>query len=160
MKVEVERISDRLHLTFQLPGNLNLVWPPNADQPERQSNLWETTCFECFIGLANSPLYLETNLSPAGHWQTYEFSDYRQGQKLTDRVTIGSPASNRLLVQCYIDVSHPHFVTQDWKISPCCVLAVENGDLYYLSSAHMAAQPDFHQLTARVHTVQYIKSKT
>ena len=76
----VERLSNMLNVSFLLAGLLSeIVIPASADSPHRKNALWEETCFELFLGLQNSEEYREFNFSPAGHWNVYRFTAYRQG---------------------------------------------------------------------------------
>jgi hypothetical protein len=77
---QIERLNQQLSITFQLTGEIEKVAiAPSEANPSRRNELWQTTCFEFFLGLKNSPNYWEFNLSPAGHWNVYRFDDYRQG---------------------------------------------------------------------------------
>ena len=46
----------------------------------RRDGLWQTTCFEAFLGLPGERRYWEINLAANGDWAVYRFSDYRTGQ--------------------------------------------------------------------------------
>jgi len=41
--------------------------------------LWNATCFEFFLARGDGQGYHEFNLSPAGHWNAFRFTGYRQG---------------------------------------------------------------------------------
>ena len=43
----------------------------------RADFLWQQDCFECFIGQADTPAYLEINANTAGEFNSYQFDDYR-----------------------------------------------------------------------------------
>ena len=161
------RQSNRLAISFQIPKTSALIWPAKAIQPERRSGLWQSTCFECFIGLSDSSAYLECNLSPSGDWQAFRFDDYRQPpQAISSFVEVNSIVVSSLTetnvtstsisgsvqsdsaqecvgLQCIIDIHDPAFVTQDWQISPTCVLEDGKG-LHYYACQHPIGRPDFH----------------
>ena len=76
----IERLASQLSLTWLVTGEIDQIAIPAPNPlPTRQDHLWQTTCFEFFLGLADRPDYWEFNLSPSGHWNCYRFSDYRQG---------------------------------------------------------------------------------
>jgi hypothetical protein len=78
----IRRRASRLEIRFLLQGDLSLVSLASpAAQPRRLDDLWRTTCFEFFLGAAADPGYWEVNLSPAGHWNVYRFTDTRQGME-------------------------------------------------------------------------------
>ena len=76
----IERLASQLSLTWLVTGEIDqiAIAVPNPS-PTRQDHLWQTTCFEFFLGLTDQSDYWEFNLSPSGHWNCYRFSDYRQG---------------------------------------------------------------------------------
>src|SRR5487761_2670069 len=84
----VRRLAARAELTP--PQSLRLAYlleadpeqiriPPPVMEAGRADNLWVHTCFEAFVGLNESPHYLELNFSPSGQWAAYQFESYRQG---------------------------------------------------------------------------------
>jgi hypothetical protein len=71
-----------LAVRYTLLGDpAGLVIPHPEEAPARRSELWKGTCFELFLATVDSPRYWEFNLSPAGHWNAYRFSAYRQGMR-------------------------------------------------------------------------------
>lgn len=88
----VERHPDGLCLRYLLAGNLSaLLLPPLQVAPSRKERLWESTCLECFFSRPDQAGYWEVNISPAGDWNVYGFSDYRQGmheETAIDGVTV------------------------------------------------------------------------
>ena len=78
----IARRSDIIAIHYVLNGALTqLVIPAAANVPVRKHGLWEETCFEFFLAVKNLPHYWEFNLSPAGHWNGYRFTAYRQGMQ-------------------------------------------------------------------------------
>jgi hypothetical protein len=48
---------------------------------ERADGLWQSTCFEAFVGRPGEPGYWEFNFSPAKRaWNAYAFENYRSPQ--------------------------------------------------------------------------------
>jgi hypothetical protein len=71
---------EALHVRYSLTGNLrDIVMPPQA-LPVRADGLWQTTCFELFLGSHSVPAYTEFNLSPSTAWAAYGFTGYRDGR--------------------------------------------------------------------------------
>ncbi len=68
------RAGAALYLDWRLEAPVGSVAIPlPAARPERRRELWEGTCFECFLASADRPEYHEFNLSPAGHWNVFRF---------------------------------------------------------------------------------------
>ncbi|MBW4441269.1 MAG: DOMON-like domain-containing protein [Plectolyngbya sp. WJT66-NPBG17] len=77
----VERIDHRLVLQYNLFDDLSEVLIPAAKSPNRQHDLWKTTCFEFFLSGQDDRQYWEFNLSPSGDWNAYRFDHYRAGMQ-------------------------------------------------------------------------------
>jgi hypothetical protein len=77
-----------LEVEWQVSGPLpSLSDQVNALGP-RTDKLWLDTVFEVFGRFGDSLAYWETNLSPSGAWNAYEFDAYRAGMQLTDNVSV------------------------------------------------------------------------
>jgi len=155
----IQRSGNQLIVGFRTLSRLGIRWPEAGTPPERRSGLWEFTCFECFIGLGDADTYIETNLSPAGHWQAFEFEAYRDvavpsqtvrvaGQSVID-TTMNTSSNNQYRINCTIDIEHPRFVTSDWHIAPTTVLEDLEGQLHYYALSHSGGRPDFHLAATR-----------
>jgi hypothetical protein len=73
---------NELSIDYELSGETKgLVFPSSSCLPFRRRGLWEQTCFEFFLSPKEADHYWEFNLSPAGHWNVYRFTSYRQGMK-------------------------------------------------------------------------------
>lgn len=76
------REGNKFSITYKLEGPLReLAIPALVPKPERRYCLWEETCLEFFIRPEESSSYREFNLSPAGHWNVFSFSSYREGMR-------------------------------------------------------------------------------
>lgn len=74
------RKGDTLTLKYELSGDLSGIVLPGVDPVrERRHGLWNATCFEFFLARGDGQGYHEFNLSPAGHWNAFRFTGYRQG---------------------------------------------------------------------------------
>ena len=69
--------ASKLMIQFGVTGSLDrLKIPPASDVPQRTTGLWETTCFECFLGSLGQENYWEMNLSPSGDWNVFRLDGY------------------------------------------------------------------------------------
>ena len=76
----IDRADNILSIEYQLLGDLDSVAIASpAVAPSRKFELWESTCFEFFIGVLGDRNYWEFNLSPSGDWNVFHLDDYRQG---------------------------------------------------------------------------------
>ncbi len=164
----VTRSGSNLRIEFKpliLPG---VVWPQPDTKPQRKDNLWQSTCFECFIGTSGAESYLEINASPRGDWQVYDFTSYRELTSTTKRVSVQVETNNystkEKSIVMNIDLGSTSFVTrnasENWKISVSVVLKRESGDHLYYASSHPSPKPDFHLASLRSMTLAETSSPT
>ena len=154
---QIERFNQQLSITFQLTGEIEQVAiAPPDENPSRRNELWQTTCFEFFLGLKNSPKYWEFNLSPAGHWNIYRFDDYRQG--MTEELAFQSlpflvkVQPDSLTLSLSLDLEKIISPTQALEASITTViqskinnLISEQDAITYWALTHVAQEADFHQ---------------
>lgn len=149
----IARRGTQLIVEFNGLPRHGIHWPDATTSPERRSGLWQSTCFECFIGLSNADTYIESNLSPSGHWQAFEFEAYREIAVPADTVLVSGRSDtdtrDQCNINCTIDIEHPRFVTSDWYISPTAVLKDLQGKLHYYALSHSTERPDFHLAATR-----------
>lgn len=143
------RDGDGLVFSFVLEGAWDgLCLAEVAGRPLRQDGLWQSTCFECFIGEASGPGYWEINLAPSGHWQCYRFSDYRQGMAVealvVDLASIVTVAGPRWRIAGRLAGLPPLAVDQPLVAGLGCVLEGQDCRKSYWALAHYGNQPDFH----------------
>ncbi len=151
------RFRDRLAVDLELAGEIGRVVVPRlrgAEAPERRAGLWEHTCFEFFVGEKGSSGYWEFNLSPAGHWNVYQFTDYRQGMREETAFaslpfTVGE-SRDRLSVVLVVDLGG--MVRRDREIEVGISAVIEHGaddgegcGISYWALAHTGPRPDFHR---------------
>jgi len=144
----VERNGSRFLLKTALRGDLeSLVIPSPAPQPQRRDNLWETTCFECFLAPLDGAEYWELNLSPSGHWQSYHFADYRQGRDLAlglDPVFQIHREARSLTLTLALDLATVMPSDAPLAVHVPSVLESKEGVLSYWAPAHPRPEADFH----------------
>jgi hypothetical protein len=146
----ISRGDARLTVTYTLSGPLqDLVIAPPADPPSRQWVLWEHTCFELFLASHGAEHYWEWNLSPAGHWNVFRLSGYRQGiqeepafQALPFTV---QRHPEELSIALDIDLAILGPVNQPLEVGLSAVLQPQDGPLSFWALTHQDAAPDFHR---------------
>lgn len=146
----IARHGDQLTFRYQLWDPLKtVVIPARVTQPARQDNLWQTTCFEFFLGMKQSPTYWEVNLSPAGHWNVYRFRDYRQGMQAElafDALPFRVEAVGEVWgLELVLDLEQIMPANQNLEIGISAVLESQGGGLTYWALTHPGPQADFHQ---------------
>lgn len=151
LTAEIQRPKNHIALIYTLEGNWSeLVLPMSTDPPNRQHELWQSTCFECFFGQPGASHYWEVNLSPSGDWNVYRFSDYRADmteekaiQDLSCRTQQVSTTSWSL--QCDVPLDGLDLASMPLELSITSVLQKKTGEMSYWSIQHAVSQPDFHQ---------------
>ena len=144
------RRGPRLAIRYALRGRLaELAIPAPAVAPARRHGLWEGTCFELFLAVKDAPGYWEFNLSPAGHWNVYRFSDYRQGMEeemaftsLPFRVQSGWDS---LLLVLELGMDSILSSNQALEVAIAVVTQRRNGEVIYWALTYAGPQPDFHR---------------
>lgn len=63
------------------PEQLSL---PALAAPQREDDLWQTSCAELFLLDEASGRYFEYNFAPSGKWAAYAFVGYREGRTMLD----------------------------------------------------------------------------
>ena len=116
--------------------------------PIRKNELWETTCFELFLGIKNTPIYWEFNLSPSGDWNIYWFEDYRKSMLLEERFE-SLPFnilrdSNALYLGLEFNLDFLVSVIENMDVSITTVINSKEGDISYWALKHCGKQADFH----------------
>ena len=139
-----------LNIRYTLLGPLDeIVIPGFMDRPERLDGLWQSTCFELFIGIKGAQPYWEFNLSPAGHWNIYAFTTYRQNMRWEPTYP-SLPfhiqhRPNSLQLDLAFKLTQIIPVDQALNIGISAVIQLRDGALTYWALTHPGPQPDFHQ---------------
>jgi hypothetical protein len=145
----ISRRGDLLAITYTLTGPLrDLIIAPPAEEPARRWVLWETTCFECFLALEGDPGYWEGNLSPAGHWNFFRLTGYRQGIHEEPAIQVLPVAVSRqpgsLTLAADFDLAALIPPDTSFKVAISTVLQHQDGRLSFWALAHPGPEPDFH----------------
>lgn len=153
VQVSVEFTPTALALTYELTGDIDAIeFSDMNPSPQRRDELWQRTCFECFIAPRHGTQYWEFNLSPSRDWNCYRFEDYRAGMT-PERAWLTSPFQidrqlvepRRYLLNCQMDLSHLLPQPVPLQLGVTMVIATKDGSLSYWALSHPAANADFHQ---------------
>ena len=146
----IARRGDTVSLRCEARGNLSKVEiPVAAEAPRRRDRLWEETCLELFLGTADSGEYWEYNLSPAGHWNVYRFTRYREGMREEPAITSlpfdvrRDPGALILTVELGIGKIVP--AGKDLAATIAAVIGTTDGGKSHWALFHPSSRPDFHR---------------
>ena len=146
IEIEVSRPGNQiLELRYTVRGPIDALIVPQRTTSGRADNLWQTTCFELFLG-EQGEAYREVNFSPSGEWAAYAFNSYRAGMR-------EAPANVAIDVECDHQV-----LTLTAKLSInlnavtslglTAIIEEQGGRKSYWALAHPAiapnSPPDFH----------------
>ena len=140
----------RIHFDYALHGDIAALKLAARTEPARVDELWQSTCFEAFLGLPDSEIYFEFNFSPSGLWAAYRFERFREERSAPPL----SPApaidlrrtQDALLLSAHVDI-------RKWReldmaayldCGLTAVIETEEGELSYWALAHPESRPDFH----------------
>ncbi len=147
VQAKVERTDDKLVLTFELiDPQHEVIWHPQ-DEIQRQDFLWESTCFEAFIGTPNNTHYFELNLSPTRAWNLYRFTDYRTPNVMppvpVPEPVLGKFDINNYTISAEIDLSLLKLANLEIKLGLTAVIKTADS-LHYFAIQHPVLHADFH----------------
>jgi hypothetical protein len=138
INAEVSFEENTLTLRYSdLPSGIS--WPVFREI-RRADNLWESTCFECFLGRADESAYIEINLSPNGAWNCYAFDDYRTGMQSSDVAILQSLSSDDHELTACLEVYGGFF---GGTLTLGLSAVIDSGVLSYYAITH-GDRPDFH----------------
>lgn len=146
---KISRCVNTLIIHYDLHGNLAEVdIPSQTDKAIRKDNLWESTCFEFFLGIKNSKRYWEFNLSPSGDWNIYRFDAYRQGMQ--EEMAFAEISfniqkrSDSLLLSLDLDLSRIIPEEQGLEVAISTVIRLKDNRIFCWALTHPGKQADFH----------------
>ena len=146
----IGRRADTLSVAWTVRGDIPvLAIPAPEGPPARRDRLWEETCLELFLGIAGSGGYWEFNLSPAGRWNVYRFTSYREGMQeepafssLPFGVRI-EPGILRLSLDLELGKITPG--GEPVEVGICAVVRTTAGGTSHWALVHPGPRPDFHR---------------
>ena len=136
-------------VAYDLAGELEKITWPTPSAMQFQEGLWQTTCFELFLGIPSEPAYLEFNFAPSRAWCAYAFKAYRGPPSRLETVTVAQFDFTRDVAEASLQAkfSLPSAVpikAEDCHAGLSAVIEHADGDLSYWALAHAAPRPDFH----------------
>ena len=146
----IARQANALAIRYTLLGRLReVVIPEPAAVPNRQDGLWRDTCCEFFLAVRGSPPYWEFNLSPAGHWNSYRFTSYREGMRVESVFTAlpFTVETQRHALTLALELDLGKIVPADLalEVAISAVLRHMDGSVSYWALTHRGPRPDFHR---------------
>lgn len=153
VEVALARQADgALALRYRLAGEARGLRLPPPRPPRAADGLWQHTCCELFVAVADEPAYREFNFSPCGQWAAYAFDAYRQ--RAAHPLTIPAPRSRLEVSEGAVEL----FVELDAAALPpaqallrlglSVVAEASDATLSYWALHHPSARPDFHHRDA------------
>jgi hypothetical protein len=139
-----------LILSYALAADLNGLRIQAEEAPRRAHELWRHTCFEAFVGEADSPGYCELNFAPSGAWAMYRFSAERAGMQVmadahAPQISIVRTAAGLTLEACVVLLDLiPTVPPLVLRMGLATVLEDRDGRLSYWAAQHPSGKPDFH----------------
>lgn len=151
-------------LTYNVSGKVDQLALPESSRPERTDNLWETTCFEAFIGAPDDPGYLELNFSPSTRWAIYTFEMYREGMSNPELVVPPlietSTTAGIFELAATLDLSgQPTMNAARLEIALTAVILEKNGRKSFWALGHPSGSPDFHNRDCFLHKLDTAESR-
>jgi hypothetical protein len=120
------------------------VIPLPVDEPSRSEKLWETTCFEAFLGTPDENSYREWNFAPSGEWAAYDFGSRREG-KTDAEVAAPYVRIEDNMTWWAVGATIAVEAGAAWALGLSAVLEEQDGTKSYWALAHAAGdKPDFH----------------
>lgn len=153
-------LNRRWQVNFALIGALDQVFLPPATSTRAADGLWQSTCFEIFIGLPNTCAYVELNAAPSEQWASYQFTSYRardvaQDHQLHPYIKQRRSAARHFVLKVVFTLPDPccgEYTTSadNYAVGLAAVIAARDGSLTYWALRHAPARPDFHHAASRV----------
>ena len=146
----ISRSNQQLQINYFLQGDLEqIILPVTHNQVFRKDGLWESTCFEFFLAIFNSPQYWEFNLAPTGDWNSYRFTNYRRGM-ITEKVFNNlsfKVQRNKTTYEMAVKIDLKKIIAGDTLIEIAITTVIEdiNHNLSYWAITHPGTKADFHR---------------
>ena len=117
---------------------------PEAAEPARAEDLWQTTCFEAFLRIPGAEGYREWNFAPSGEWAAYDFESHREGRSDAD-VAAPYVRIEDNLTWWALGATIPVDADAIWSLALSAILEEKDGTKSYWALAHPPGdKPDFH----------------
>ncbi len=137
-----------IHYELSGPPEVLAIQAPAA-RPARRSALWEETCFEFFLAERDADHYWEFNISPAGDWNVYHFTSYRQGMSEAsafEALPLKTEARPGLLrISLEVDLDKIKVAERPLDVGISAVVRTLDGRRTYWALVHPGTRADFHR---------------
>ncbi|MCE5336022.1 MAG: DOMON-like domain-containing protein [Desulfobacteraceae bacterium] len=144
----IEREGPVLAVEFHLEGNIGeVVLPGPSASPRRKQRLWESTCFELFLGPEQTGEYWEYNISPSGDWNVFHFDDYREGMREDGYITVLPVSVRKEAESLSLSAEFPlpgGTPLTGFRAGISAVVAFHDGTASFWALNHLGEKPDFH----------------
>ena len=146
VEAELRRVPGGATATFRAIGDAARLVVPVPASPDRTEGLWQTTCFELFVGGAGDS-YREFNFSPSGAWAAYGFDSHRTARRDADagiEIKTSLDAKGLTLI-AKIESEFPNPA----RIGLTAVIEEADGGIRYWATSFAPGEPDFHATAVR-----------
>ena len=117
---------------------------PEATEPARVEDLWQTTCFEAFLRIPGANAYREWNFAPFGEWAAYDFASHREGRSDADEAAPYLRLADNLTWWA-LGATIAVDAQAVWALGLSAILEEKDGTKSYWALAHPPGdKPDFH----------------
>ena len=131
---------------FRAIGDIARLTIPAPAPPVRTQGLWQSTCFELFVG-GEGDSYFEFNFSPSGAWAAYAFDRHREGMSDAEaKVEVQILRSDKvlsLIAEIETELLNPV------RVGLTAVILESDGATRYWAPAFPPGEPDFHSTAVR-----------
>jgi len=132
------------NIWFGIDAPANRFVMPQAEEPGRADELWETTCFEAFLRSPESEEYREWNFAPSGEWAAFDFTGYREG-RTEPEVPAPYVRVEDNLIWWALGATIAVDAEIHWALGLSAVLEEQDGTKSYWALGHPNGdKPDFH----------------
>jgi hypothetical protein len=146
-----------LVLSYVLTGRISELRMPPVRAAARTAELWQSSCFEAFVGASAAAGYYEFNFAPSTQWAAYWLSGYRSGMRAA--VEVSAPAievqssPERYTLQASLELDELVRLPRDagWRLGLSALIEEANGRKSYWALAHPPGKPDFHHSDCFAH---------
>lgn len=134
-----------LTLTWIVTGDIDRIVLPEPAPAVHTDELWQHTCFECFIREGDGPAYREFNLAPSGAWAAYRFDAYRAGMRPLELHEIPEIVLNQSGYHIALAATLPaEALPPNPQLAVSAVVLLADGSKTYWALKHAGGKPDFH----------------
>ncbi|GAA4009552.1 DOMON-like domain-containing protein [Sphingomonas humi] len=143
-----------LNLWFGISAPIGRFRVPLADhEPTRRDNLWQSTCFECFLKEEGQDAYQEWNFAPSGDWAAYDFAAEREDMAPAEVTSPPYIRTEDNLTWWGLGATLSIPAEPRFTIALSAVIEEQSGARHFFALHHPSDQPDFHHpdcFTARL----------